>query len=183
METKKYELMFILRPDRTEEETNLSIKKVEDLLATLKVEDLVKDVWGHRDLAYPILKYTQGFYILMNFTMNSAHVNKIEEALNIREDVIRYMVIRDEKDRYLEKFRKKEEIKAKKRSTRPKEEDFDKQQDETPHIRKDFRKEPYYKPRKEIHDPNLNREGEVTSTMLKKRSSYRTEEVEEEKGE
>ncbi len=183
MEIKKYELMFILRPDRTEEETNLSMKKVDDLLATLKAEDVQKDIWGKRDLAYPILKYTQGFYVLINFSMDSNSVTKIEESLNIREDVIRYMVIRDEKDRYLEKARKKEEIRAKKRSVRPKEEEFDKQQDENSYVRKDFRKEPYYKPRREIHDPNLNREGDLPPTMLKKRYVNKIEETEEEKGE
>ena len=127
---RKYELMFILRPDLKEEDINKYIKDVKDLITKLNGRDLKEEIWGKREFAYPINDYKYGFYVLNNFTMDTKEISKVKDMLNLKmEDIIRHLITEDEKEKYIKKFQIKEEAKAKKRALRPpKEEDQDKQE-------------------------------------------------------
>ena len=62
----KYEVMFIVKPAE-EEATNAVIEKVEALIARVGGTVEKVDRWGKRRLAYAVKKFTDGFYVLVNF--------------------------------------------------------------------------------------------------------------------
>ncbi len=94
---KRYEIMFIVRPDL--EETN--IKSVVDSMKTLveskgsKILE-VKEM-GQRELAYEINKYKNGYYFLfvIESENNDATVEFDRVAL-INEDIIRHLIVKVE---------------------------------------------------------------------------------------
>ncbi len=131
----KYELMFILLPDLGEKKTTEEIDEVKNLITSANGEIFHEDVWGIRDLAYPIKKQEQGYYVVLNFTMDGKAIPEIEHNFNISQSVLRYMFTKTPVDYSMvtlaeyeaaaeaeeaEKEKEKEEKEAAKRKPAPK---------------------------------------------------------------
>lgn len=94
---KKYEIMFIVKPDLEEakiKEVAASMKKnLEDNGAKVVDE---KDM-GQRELAYEIKKYNNGHYFLFVIeTENNKATSEFDRLALISEDIIRHLIIRVE---------------------------------------------------------------------------------------
>ncbi len=53
-----------------------------------------EDLWGERDLAYPIKKNTKGYYVHFEFETDPALAKDLDKNLKVEEDIIRYLLIR-----------------------------------------------------------------------------------------
>ncbi len=53
-----------------------------------------EDVWGNRDLAYPIKKQSKGFYAHFEFTTDPKLAKDLDKSLKVEEDIIRYLLVR-----------------------------------------------------------------------------------------
>ncbi|HBE17214.1 MAG TPA: 30S ribosomal protein S6 [Cyanobacteria bacterium UBA11149] len=91
-----YELMYILRPDLSEEQVNVAIAKYRELLHTQLATDIEIQHRGKRRLAYMIGKHREGIYIQMNYKAPPTHVIPVEKAMRYSEDVIRYLTLKQE---------------------------------------------------------------------------------------
>ena len=88
--------MYILRPDIAEEEVNQHIEKYNKLLEDMGGKILDSQMRGKRRLAYPIKKNREGIYVQLSHQGDGQHIAKIEKAMRLSEDVIRYMTIKQE---------------------------------------------------------------------------------------
>ena len=91
-----YETMYILRPDIAEEEVTNHINKYNKLLEKLGGKVLDSQMRGKRRLAYQIAKHREGIYVQLSHQGDGQHIFKIEKAMRLSEDVIRYMTIKQE---------------------------------------------------------------------------------------
>ena len=91
-----YETMYILRPDIAEEEVNKHIEKYNKLLENMGGKILDSQMRGKRRLAYTIAKNREGIYVQLSHQGDGQHIAKIEKAMRLSEDVIRYMTIKQE---------------------------------------------------------------------------------------
>ena len=91
-----YETMYILRPDIAEDEVNKHIEKYNTLLESMGGKILDSQMRGKRRLAYPIAKNREGIYVQLSHQGDGQHIAKIEKAMRLSEDVIRYMTIKQE---------------------------------------------------------------------------------------
>ncbi len=91
-----YETMYILRPDIAEEEVNKHIEKYNKLLEDMGGKILDSQMRGKRRLAYTIAKNREGIYVQLSHQGDGQHIEKIEKAMRLSEDVIRYMTIKHE---------------------------------------------------------------------------------------
>jgi len=91
-----YETMYILRPDIAEEEVNKHIEKYNKLLEEMGGSILDSQMRGKRRLAYTIAKHREGIYVQLSHQGDGQHIEKIEKAMRLSEDVIRYMTIKQE---------------------------------------------------------------------------------------
>lgn len=91
-----YELVFIVQPEMEEEPRAALVDKVTQTISDLKGQVQKVDVWGRRRLAYPIKKYREGFYVLMQMDLPPSAVRPLERALKLMEDVVRYLIVRTE---------------------------------------------------------------------------------------
>ena len=91
-----YETMYILRPDIAEDEVNKHIEKYNSLLENVGGKILDSQMRGKRRLAYPIAKNREGIYVQLSHQGDGQHIAKIEKAMRLSEDVIRYMTIKQE---------------------------------------------------------------------------------------
>ena len=93
---KKYELMFIINPTILEEGREAVIAKVNNSLAGAGATVLKSEKWGERKLAYPIDKKKTGFYVLTTLEMDGTKLTEVESKLNITEEVMRYIVVKND---------------------------------------------------------------------------------------
>ena len=91
-----YETMYILRPDIAEDEVSKHIEKYNKLLEDMGGKILDSQMRGKRRLAYPIKKNREGVYVQLSHQGDGQHIEKIEKAMRLSDDVIRYMTIKQE---------------------------------------------------------------------------------------
>ena len=91
-----YETMYILRPDIAEDEVTNYIEKYNKLLEEFGGTILDSQMRGKRRLAYQISKHREGIYVQLSHQGDGQHIFKIEKAMRLSEDVIRYMTVKQE---------------------------------------------------------------------------------------
>jgi len=91
-----YETIYILRPDIAEDEVTNHIDKYNKLLEEFGDKILDSQMRGKRRLAYQIAKHREGIYVQLSHQGDGQHIFKIEKAMRLSEDVIRYMTVKQE---------------------------------------------------------------------------------------
>ena len=91
-----YETMYILRPDIAEDQVTKHIDKYNKLLEEFGGTILDSQMRGKRRLAYQIAKHREGIYVQLSHQGDGQHIFKIEKAMRLGEDVIRYMTVKQE---------------------------------------------------------------------------------------
>ena len=91
-----YETMYILRPDIAEDEVTNHIDKYNKLLEEAGGTILDSQMRGKRRLAYQISKHREGVYVQLSHQGDGQHIFKIEKAMRLSEDVIRYMTVKQQ---------------------------------------------------------------------------------------
>ncbi|MDJ0634029.1 MAG: 30S ribosomal protein S6 [Xenococcaceae cyanobacterium MO_188.B29] len=92
--SNNYEMMYILRPDLSEEQVGNAIQKYQTFLSDRGAENIQIQNRGKRRLAYPIKKYLDGIYIQMNYQADGTQIATLERAMRLEEEVIRYLTIK-----------------------------------------------------------------------------------------
>lgn len=89
---KNYELVYVVRPNAEDEVKEAVLNKIQEVIsANGEVEKV--DTWGNRKLAYSIAKFTEGFYVLVNFKASADLPKELDRNLKINENVIRHMIV------------------------------------------------------------------------------------------
>ncbi|MBE9047443.1 30S ribosomal protein S6 [Pleurocapsales cyanobacterium LEGE 10410] len=92
--SNNYEMMYILRPDLSEDQVGESIDKYKNYLNENSAENLDIQVRGKRRLAYPVGKYLDGIYVQMNYEADGTQNAPLERMMRLSEDTIRYLTIK-----------------------------------------------------------------------------------------
>ena len=92
--SNNYEMMYILRPDLSEEKVRESVGKYQSFIAERGAENIQIQNRGKRRLAYPIKKFLDGIYIQMNYQADGTQIAPLERAMRLGEEVIRYMTLK-----------------------------------------------------------------------------------------
>ena len=91
-----YETMYILRPDIAEDKVTNHIDTYNKLLEEFGGKILDSQMRGKRRLAYQIAKHREGIYVQLSHQGDGQHIFKIEKAMRLSEDVIRYLTVKQE---------------------------------------------------------------------------------------
>ena len=89
--TEKYEALYVLNPNLTEEETQAIVEKFKTLIEQNGTVDEMEE-WGKRKLAYEINYLTEGYYVLVKFTSGPELPAELDRILGITDGVIRSLV-------------------------------------------------------------------------------------------
>lgn len=93
---RDYEIVWILGAKAADKEGQESAQKVRGLVDSLGGKVQETKPWGKRNLAYPIQKNTEGFYLEMSFAMEPDQTIEFERAINADRDVIRHLIVKKE---------------------------------------------------------------------------------------
>lgn len=114
---RKYEIMFVVRPDIPEEDVAKLITQMEGVAtgAGGTIEKVEK--MGRRRLAYRIARQREGFYVLFVIEGSGDTVKEFERRLKVADPVIKYMTVRVDEE--LTRSAKVKELRAKREAHRP----------------------------------------------------------------
>ena len=94
---RKYEIMFIVRPDLEEANIKSVAESMKELLVGQKATIIEEKSMGQRELAYEINKFKTGYYFLFVIeTENSDAIKEFDRVALINENVIRHLIVKAE---------------------------------------------------------------------------------------
>ncbi|HET9435621.1 MAG TPA: 30S ribosomal protein S6 [Candidatus Limnocylindrales bacterium] len=94
---RRYELMLVLRPDAPDERISAIIDRTTRQITADGGQIVKVAPWGRRRLAYPIERYREGSYHIVVFEAPSTTILEVERTLLITEEVLRHLVVRQER--------------------------------------------------------------------------------------
>jgi small subunit ribosomal protein S6 len=131
-----YEVAVLYHPD-----LEIDLAKAEDRVTKIITDNGGKitktDNWGKRKLAYPIAKQDFAVYVFYTVEMPAENVAKVEQTLNITDEVIRFLITRPDQKAMAkaEALRAEKAKKAAERGDREEDEETDEDEAEKPRRR------------------------------------------------
>ena len=102
-----YEVMFIVRPDMTDEDLDKLVSNLESNAVTAGAKVKNSERMGKRRLAYMVRNFNDGIYILMTLEADGPAIHEVERRLRVSEPVIKFITVRvDEIQKRAEKIQK-----------------------------------------------------------------------------
>ncbi len=91
---KNYEIMFIVRPDVTEDVVKSTVKALEKVLTDGKAKITLSMELAQNEFAYELKKFKSGYYFLYNIEANDdAAIKEFDRVARIDENVVRHLII------------------------------------------------------------------------------------------
>ncbi len=91
---RRYETIYILRPNLSEEQISTLIDNTNAIIASEGGSIIHLDRWGLRKFAYLIKKEQQGVYVFCDYATEPAAVLEMERKFRIDDAVLKYMTIK-----------------------------------------------------------------------------------------
>lgn len=90
-----YELTCVFDPKS--DAKNL-IKKIEGWMEKMGAKVEKKEEWGTKELAYPIKKNSQGFFVFWQFQAEPYSIGDLLKKIKLEDNVVRHLLVRVEED-------------------------------------------------------------------------------------
>jgi small subunit ribosomal protein S6 len=99
---RTYELVYVVRPDATEEQVGALHTQVEQIVGrmggTLEKSEAQQTFGGRRKLAYEIGHHKEGIYVLEVIKGDGALVHELDRRLKVTEGLLRHLIVRVDED-------------------------------------------------------------------------------------
>ena len=92
---RQYETMVIIDAMISDDAINAEVENIGSMITTDGGEILRRDDWGKRKLAYSINKRQHGYYVIFYYKAEAATVAKMEAALKLNDNALRWMTLVD----------------------------------------------------------------------------------------
>jgi small subunit ribosomal protein S6 len=100
--TRTYELVYVVRPDATEQQVTDLHMQVEQIVGrmggTLEKSEAQQTFGGRRKLAYEIGHHKEGIYVLDVIKGNGELVRELDRRLKVTEGLLRHLIVRTDED-------------------------------------------------------------------------------------
>ena len=102
---RTYELMFIVRPDMTDEDLDKLISTLQAAVPAAGGNVVKIEKMGKRRLAYTVRRFHDGIYVLLVVEGGGPVIHELERRLRVTEPVIKFLTVRiDEEQKRLAKI-------------------------------------------------------------------------------
>ena len=93
---RHYEIVFIVRPDQSEQVPAM-IDRYKATLAAAGGKIHRMEDWGRRQMAYMIDKLAKAHYVCMNIECDQKTLEELEHAFKFNDAVLRHLIIKTKK--------------------------------------------------------------------------------------
>ncbi len=98
---KKYEAMFVIKPDLKEEEKSSVMNGIKEQITKQQGVILLDQIWAERRrLAYDLFpiggqaRFKEGLYYLVNFESEPTAISAIKSNYSLNENILRFMILK-----------------------------------------------------------------------------------------
>ena len=113
---RKYELVYVVSPDATEEQVSDLHTQVDGIVQRMGGQIDKTENWGRRKLAYEIRHNKEGFYVLEVIKGSGDLMKELDRRLKVIDQVVRHMVVRvDEEKKVVDRTRTKRQSESERR--------------------------------------------------------------------
>jgi len=113
---RRYETIFIIDNDLSEEDRSPIFDRLKDLMEQHHGFLVTVDEWGSKKLAYEIKKKARGYYVRLDYCGSGILVNEMERFFRIDDRILKFMTVLLDKDVDIETVKEEiaraEELKA-----------------------------------------------------------------------
>ncbi len=97
---RAYELALVLRMESGGDESiNEQISTVQTWVEAEELGQVTRiDRWGRRRLAYEIENQKDGYYVIMEASINPSGLPEIERSLKLSGAILRYLIVRSDEN-------------------------------------------------------------------------------------
>ena len=92
----KYEMMFIVRPDKEEAEIKNTAENMKKVLTDAKAKIIEEKSMGQKELAYEIKKFNTGYYYLFVVEASKEAEQEFNRVARINENLLRHLIVKVE---------------------------------------------------------------------------------------
>ena len=93
-----YEVLYIIRPNIDEEAKTALVDRFNKILTDNGTEVLESKEWEKRRLAYEINDFREGIYHILKISSENADgINEFDRLAKINADILRHMIVKEEK--------------------------------------------------------------------------------------
>lgn len=96
--------MYILASSVSDDQVPGLTEQVKKYVADFGGSDIEESQLGKKKLAYPIKKTRNGYYVVVNFAMDSKNVHELDAKIRTQNAIIRYIMVN--LDEHLERLEK-----------------------------------------------------------------------------
>jgi len=89
---KSYDGLFIFKPRETPDTRKNQIGALENLIKKFEGSVKNKNEWGDKPLGYPLRKFREGYFLILDFQMNPARMAEFRNALGHQEALLNVML-------------------------------------------------------------------------------------------
>lgn len=89
-----YESVFIIRPEAPPAYRERVARELTELVGQMGGKVKKHEYWGLRNLAYPIRKYVQGHYFMLQLEAPAGAVSELNRTMRLTEEIMRYQTLR-----------------------------------------------------------------------------------------
>lgn len=90
----KYEITFIIKPDKEEKEIKSIFEEAKKSLTNSKAKVLEEKELGQKELAYEIKKYKTGYYNLLVVEASKETIKEFDRMARINENILRHLIVK-----------------------------------------------------------------------------------------
>ncbi|GEO69172.1 30S ribosomal protein S6 [Levilactobacillus acidifarinae] len=97
METTKYEITYIIRPDLDDAAKTALVERFDKIVTDNGAEIISSKDWSKRRFAYEIGGYNEGIYHVVTLNANDDEaLNEFDRLAKINGDILRHMIVKRE---------------------------------------------------------------------------------------
>jgi len=92
---KKYEALFIIKPDLSQEDQKALFNQIREIVAKNNGNVSEGSLWPEkRKLYFPLKRYREGIYYLLQFAIEPKTITDINHAYKLNENILRVLIIK-----------------------------------------------------------------------------------------
>ena len=116
MSTRKYELVYVVAPELSDEQVTAVHDQVQAIVTRFGAAIERTDNWGRRKLAYEIGHHKEGTYVLQVINGSGELMKEIDRRLRVLDQVIRHLIVRvDQEKKVVDRTRTKRQSESERR--------------------------------------------------------------------